>query len=277
MPHTYASVDELKRWLVEGGTDYGTASDAELLGVLEGASRRVDAACGRSRFGTGFGPRIGTNLYDGDGAGDLDLSDDLIAFTSGTVAGSTGGTTSAITETTDFYLDNGFGHYASPYRRLAFNGLSSAAPAYGLRSWSLTGKWGYADERVVATTAAETMDASETGYDVTSGSAFSIGQTLLADSEQMYVTGVSSNTLTVVRGANGTTAATHLTAISLEVYRYHRSVVTATLMIAQRRWRSKEAGLTGDFGGEGIPGASLRDSERSIIWNVLADVRLLHA
>ena len=42
--------------------------------------------------------------------------------------------------------------------------------------------------------------------------------TLKVDSEYMYVSGISSNTITVTRGYNGSTAATHLTAAP--VYRF---------------------------------------------------------
>lgn len=267
MAHTYASVTEFKKFLSEGGTEYGTNSDADLLTLLEGVSRTVDDALDRSSFGSGFGPRIGTNVYDGTGSGCLDLRDDLISYTSGTVAAQTGGSTTAIADSTDFYLDNGAGRYVAPYRRLRLHYLTSVSVGSGMRIWSIVGKWGYQDEQVTATTAAEAMDTSETGYDVTDGTAFAIGQTLLADSEQMYITGISSNTLTVVRAANGTTAASHSSGITLTTYRYPREVVTATLLVAQRRWRMREAGVTGDFGGGGIPGQSFRDTERSIIRN----------
>jgi len=55
----------------------------------------------------------------------------------------------------------------------------------------------------------EALDASETGVDVDDGSVFKVGQTIQVDSEQMYISGKSTNTLTVTRGYNGSTAATH--------------------------------------------------------------------
>lgn len=59
------------------------------------------------------------------------------------------------------------------------------------------------------TRAAEAMDASETGFDVDDGSMFKADDILLCDSERMLVSSVSGNTLTVVRGVLGSTAATH--------------------------------------------------------------------
>jgi hypothetical protein len=263
MSHTYASVTDFKRQLVEGGTDYGTTNDPELLAVLEGASRRIDAWCNRGP--SGFGPRTGTNVYDSDGSARLDLADDLLTFTSGTVAGQTGGTPVAITETTDFYLEP---YNLAQKRRLYVHRLTGVTIGYGYRIWSIIGKWGYSEERVVATSLAnEAMDASETGFDVDSGPEFATGQTLLVDSEQMYVTGIATNTLTVVRGANGTTAATHANDAPISVYRYPREVVSATLTLAMRRWRSRQAGLTGEIGGEGSGFAAVgqRDTENSIL------------
>ncbi len=55
----------------------------------------------------------------------------------------------------------------------------------------------------------EALDATETGVDVDYGAAFIAGDYIIVGSEVMKVSSISSNTLTVVRGAKGTTAATH--------------------------------------------------------------------
>ena len=55
----------------------------------------------------------------------------------------------------------------------------------------------------------EALDDSETGIDVSNGGNFSSGDIILIDREQMKVSSVSSNTLTVTRGFNSTTAAIH--------------------------------------------------------------------
>ena len=57
--------------------------------------------------------------------------------------------------------------------------------------------------------AAEAIDATETAIDVDDGTDFSINQVIAIDDEFMLITGISSNTLTVVRGYQDTTAATH--------------------------------------------------------------------
>ena len=89
---------------------------------------------------------------------------------------------------------------------------------------------------------AEALDATEPGIDVDNGGHFEVLQTILVDSEQMYVTGISGNTLTVVRGVNGTTAATHLDDAVIDVYRYPYAVTEATLMQASRLWTRRASG-----------------------------------
>ena len=159
MPHTHASVTEFARLQVEGGTEYGTASDADILMFLEAASRQVESFCGRSAYGSGFGPRIGTNVYDAAGGSELWFRDDLLSFTSGTAADKTGGTATAVVETTDFYLDDG-GQYVAPYRRLRLHGLTSVTVGSGLRIWSIVAKWGYSDERLTHTTLAAAITST---------------------------------------------------------------------------------------------------------------------
>ena len=55
----------------------------------------------------------------------------------------------------------------------------------------------------------EAVDISETDIDVSEGNTFSMRDYIRVDNEVMYVSLITSDTLTVVRGAKGTTAATH--------------------------------------------------------------------
>lgn len=55
----------------------------------------------------------------------------------------------------------------------------------------------------------EALDNSETGINVDDGADFEVGQNIKVDSEEMTITDISSNTLTVIRSVNGTSAATH--------------------------------------------------------------------
>jgi len=69
-------------------------------------------------------------------------------------------------------------------------------------------------------TLAEPLDSSETGVDVSDGAAVEVDEVIRIDDEDMLVTAISSNTLTVVRGYFGTTAATHSSGAAMERVNY---------------------------------------------------------
>lgn len=272
MPHTYASTDEFKKFLVDGGTSAGTANDATLLAILEGASRTVDGYCNRSAFGSGFGPRTASNRYDSAGRSYLDLRDDFLTISSVSMLDGTGGSSSALTEETDYYSQP----YASARkRRLQLHGLTTSLFSEGLRVLTVAGVAGYSNETVTATgTVNEALDTTETGIDVSATTSLSIGQTWLIGSEQMYVTALSSTTFTVKRGQNGSTAATHDSAAAIAYYVYPQEVVTGTLLVAQRRWKQRDAGLTPVFDGQGIPGTQHSASEWTLLHSTLWHLRI---
>lgn len=65
-------------------------------------------------------------------------------------------------------------------------------------------------QRPFVTLVTEAIDGSETAVDVTAGTDWAAGDILeWSDGEQFYVQSVASNTLTGIRGYNGTTIATH--------------------------------------------------------------------
>jgi hypothetical protein len=255
LSHTYASVQALKDYF--GESNWSGSEDA-LLSLLEGASRRVDGYCARSSYGSGFGPRIGTNKYDHDGSSCLLLDDDLLGTTSVSILSTTGGGTTSLTVDVDYYPAP---YSGPPYNELTFTGLG-AAPTSGLRVVSVAGTFGYSAETFAAGTLA-LASSSATAGTVTGGTVYA-GQTLLVGSEQVYVTASTGGTvLTLQRGQNGTTAAAGTAAAV--TYRYPREVVTATLQLAARRHRSAQSGLTGDFGGGNLPFIGNHDNETSIL------------
>lgn len=123
------------------------------------------------------------------------------------------------------------------------------------RGVKLTGLWGYSYELEDTTlNTAEELDASETDVTVDAAAATLIyqGDTVIVDSEQMAVASVAGLVLSVVRGINGTTAATHDTATSVYIRRYPRDVEEVVReRTVGKRWDSQSgyAGgitLTGD-------------------------------
>ena len=281
MAHVYASLAEFNDYLRDtGSTTFASESaliSARKIATLEAVSRRIDEWCQRSQFGSGFGPRLGTNRYDGAAGSCIRLADDLLSVTSLSLLASTAGSSIGTpVADTDYFLRDGEGHYDHPpYREFVLHGKGTITTlGSGLRVNGITGKWGYQDVRVTSSaTTSEALDTSETGVDVSSGAAFSPGQTILIDSEQMYVSSITTNTLTVVRGANGTTAATHSTSAAIAVYQYPAKVREVCLRLALKRWKARDAGADGTDEGSGIPGTP-REGEDTIIRRSLGLLRL---
>jgi len=152
---------------------------------------------------------------------------------------------------------------ATDYDLLPFNASSRQQPYWELavtpngkqafskisRGLEIVGKWGFYEDLVtVAATLNEALDTTELAVDVTVATDFEVLQTILIDSEQMYITAITVNTLTVERGVNGTTAATHSTGAAIKRYRYPNAVVEATLMQASRLWTRRASGFANQVG-----------------------------
>jgi hypothetical protein len=85
----------------------------------------------------------------------------------------------------------------------------------------------------------------------------------------------TTDSLTVVRGVNGTTAATHLTASAIARYVYDPRVRDVALRLFMRRWKARDAGADGTDGGVDIPGQQAREGEKLIIERGLSDLIML--
>lgn len=275
--HVYASLAEFKDFMQQNGATVrtSTADDAVMLSVLESVSRRIDEWTGR---GSGFGPRTGVNKYDGDGSSILWLRDDLASATpTVTIATGTGVAGTSATVETDYYLQRGDGSYGDPpYRRLVVHGVGSfRTVGSGFRTVSITSTWGYPSiTRTLTATTTEALDASETGIDVSALTEFSPGQTLVLDSEQVYVNAAATLTLTVDRGVNGTTAATHLTGLAIGRVIYNAAVVDACKRVALRRWRARDAGADGVDGGGQMGQIVPREGEDLILARTVGHLRI---
>lgn len=278
MPHVYATLADLKNYIRDGGaSDLGTTNDTLMLATLESVSETIDARMERSAFGSGFGPRTGTNKYDGNAGNKLRLRDDLLTVTSVTIRGSTAASaTQTPVADTDYYLLNADGVYSpGPYRTLLLHLQGISAFGTGYRVTDIAGTWGYQNVTTTATATASAIGTTTTtSVTVSAGTEFSAGQTLLIDSEQLYVSAVSGTTLTVKRGQNGTTAATHSAAAAIAIYQYPSSVRDVCIRLALRRWKARDGGADGMIAGEGIPGAAPREGEETIIRRSLFGLRL---
>jgi hypothetical protein len=242
--HVYAPLGTFKRYL--SGGDPGDTRDAEMLVLLESASRTVDGFC---RRGSGFGPVSATKSYRSRGTV-LRLQADLL-------------------DPTEVLIED-----------VAYTGyeVTDARHLEGAFGWGravdVTGSWGYADDRSVIASLSVAMTASDVTAQVDDGGALDIGQTVLIDTEQLLVTDITGDVLTVRRAENGTIAAAHDYASDLEVYRYAAEVIDATLRVGQRRWKTRDSGLTGTFDtGLGIPLTAHQDSEVALLRSAVGHLR----
>lgn len=229
----YVTLDRLKDKL--GIATTTTDDDVELLQVCGAASRAAEGYTGRRFYVETatkyFTPKGGSTLY----LGGYDLqsvttlkTDEDNDYTYETTW----------TEGTDFTLLPR-SHYPKDEIQLLPDS-TKYWPTYR-DCVEITGSWGSGDLRssspwealgitgTVATTTGTTLVVS-------AATNIAAGQTLLVESEQMFVTGVSSTNVTVVRGVNGTTAATHsAAAVSLAIY--PEDVVRGTMWLAVESWK----------------------------------------
>ena len=232
----------------------GAGEDTRLLALLENVSRITDRYCNRH-----FYVLNATRKFDGDGTLSLLVPDLTSVDTSGLKTDDNLDRTFETTwATTDYLLlpSNADPTTASnsssrAYVRVEVDidaGTKSEFPA-GRQTVQIAGQWGWWRHLNRATETANAIaDVTTTSVTVSSRTGVEAAHTLLIDSEQVYVKSYSGNTLTVVRGVNGTTAASHSAGAAIDIYEYPGPVVEATILQAARLWRRKDSAFAGGTG-----------------------------
>ena len=267
--HTYATADDLRDYLA--GTSYSsgwTSDAASIRRILEASSRRIDDYCGGGTFGPqtqtryfdiGFGtlqnsPQYQTTTGTADvamgnsTAGVIPLDNWIISPTTVTAYGATDRATSeTLSEgyNNDFFL---MPYNSTPKTILKLNEDTTKGFDSGQQTLSIVGSWGYTADTVSVTTSDAIGSTTATSASVTSAANLGPAQTILIDSEQLYITSISGNTLTVERGVNGSTAATHSGGASLYRYDYPELVVQACLDLSKIVFRDRDLGTVTTIG-----------------------------
>lgn len=209
----YTTVDSIRGRLTIDTQD----DDDRLLEAIAEASRALDAATGRR-----FYPRIATHYYDYMGPVRLRLDDDLLTAT--TVTTNNDGTTLA---STDYHLAQGTSYNFHPYDRILIDRSSSARFQWSstvVKSQKVVGVWGYHTDYTKAwvdsgaTLGANITDTTGTSITVSDGTQFEVGETIQIDSEWLLIKRVEGTAITVERGINGSTAATHTSGTTIETF-----------------------------------------------------------
>ena len=212
----YSTVNEV-RATYRGTT--ATGQDTLFSELIRSTSRDIEAACGGRRFYA----RIETRRFDYTADRQLDLDDDLLAVT--TVTNGDATTVAA----TDYHL---LPYYGPPYYAIRLNEASTVlwqldSSGNSERVIQIAGQWGwhpaYADIWLDTggTLAAAITSTTATTTTCTTGTVRA-GYLIKIDSEYLHVSAVTtgaSDTLTIVRGVNGSTAASHL--ISAPISRWY--------------------------------------------------------
>jgi hypothetical protein len=222
---------------------------AQLEQSIEAASRAIEMQTGRV-----FYPALKTNRYDLPElwfTNELQFVDDaleLLTVTNGD------DTTIASTEYNLYPLNS------YPKKRLVLKNTSTVsfeadADGNGEAVLDIYGVWACHKNYGAAWLAATTLNGaiastSATTFTATSGTPLAAGQVIRIDNELLLVTNVSTNTITITRAWNGSTAATHDTASVVKIWQYEGDIKRATLIQATRYYKRATAifGTTG--GGE---------------------------
>lgn len=224
MGNCYAVVDDVRARL--GITV--TTEDPILLSLIEAASRRIDNDCNRH-----FYIWSGTRYFDGADGTKLWI-DDFLSL-SALVAD-----TDADYDWTDQVWVEGTHWSAWPYNKYPKRRIDVLPNSiYSLtdtpRLLKGTGLWGYGDGTSTSYKAAgitgTVATTSGTSLTLNTSNGVKAGQTILLDSEQMFVVSVSTTTATVERAVNGTIAATH-TASQIYIYQYPADLSRLCLLMA---------------------------------------------
>ena len=241
--HSYATIDALKTI----GSISGTGDDAQRRRLLESVSGEFDKLLHRT-----FRTYLATYYLSLESVTSVLLDREVLGL----------GLLSVTTLKTDKDGDRVYETTwaTTDYDLLPLNAANEEKPFWEIakspngvqsfpkkvRGLEIVGKWGYFEDLVrVASLLNEGagLTAAATTVNVDDGTDFEVLQTILIDSEQMYITAIAANALTVERGVNGTTAATHVDNAVIDVYRYPRDLVEATLMHSSRLWTRRASGF----------------------------------
>jgi len=229
----YVTYDDLKTYL--GIT--GTGDDALLKRICTGASHIWDTLARRR-----FYEEQATKYFNFQTAYELFVApEDLLSVTT-----LTNGDGNAISSS-DFYL-----YPLNRYPKLWIEIARSSGTYFTYsttrqRAISVAGLWGWHNDYDHAwedsgdTVQDDPLGAAATSLNVSDGDNFQVQQMVKIESEQVYITAIAGNALTVERGKNGTTAAEHAQGAAISIWQPAYDVEHWALRLAAWLYRQKDA------------------------------------
>lgn len=266
MSNLYATPTEIKVAMPEGIRSATTDYDALLYKLSMRMSRVIDRYCSRQFF-----PSYGIRYFDVTESSDELWIPDLFSITSIEYSEDDGYSYTALTASDYYGTVAGESWKTDSYTLLITNpnGLLGYWPA-GHKSIKITGWWAYVDNRDTCwEDSGDTVktDLTISGLSLAVNDAdgadqwgvtprFHNGLVLKIESEILEATTVvaaTTNTVAVVRGRNGSTAAAHTTTNKVYIWRPAEAVKQAALIMAVRQMERGlqgfgDARATGDLG-----------------------------
>jgi hypothetical protein len=251
----YASLAEYTNYVTPRGQSVttDTTDDATMSAILDQAAREVETRCGNRTFY----PRYEKRYYDvpvyQNSPRILFLDDDLLE-----VVTITNGDKNVVTS--DLY--NLKPKNYSPHYAIQLIGPISVFWIFDVTNGniekviSVEGWWGFHNRyeqrawTLAGTIATAITTTTATSITMTAGHTLVKDTIIKIDNEIFNLTNVSSNTLTVTRGDNGSTAATHLILAPVYVWNVQPEIKIATMMLAQSIYQQR-FGITTVFGAGG--------------------------
>ena len=216
----------------------GAGDDDELFQLLLAVSDWVDHYCNRH-----FYPRVQTLEFDGHGSPHLPVPD-LIAVAALREDTKGEAVFDTVWPSSDYRLlptnTEPASHWGTPFNLVRAKTKAGRPGVFqeGESNFRIDGTWGY--RWFTEASGASVNGASVTGataaITVDDGGQFHVGQTIQIGTEQMLVTSVSSNFVSVTRGLNGTTPTGHQDGAAIGILRWPPSVERAALIQASRIW-----------------------------------------
>lgn len=245
LENSYATLTELLAFMPNSdNTDESMA-----INSLMAASRAIDR-----QTGTYFYPHVKTNYYDTPTKDKLNLYDDLLELTTLT----NGDATEITSSYYKLYPYNSYPKFMIKLNPLGNIWFETSSTWDEMAAIQVLGFWGFHDNYTRAWVSKSLLSASVANTSVTTVTAsadfyFEAGQIIRIDNELMLISSVDSSTLetlTVVRGWNGSTAATHAKDTAIRVWYPMEDIKRACLIQATRYLRRSEAPFGTIGGGE---------------------------
>ncbi len=227
----------------------GEGQDAAIDLVIEQASREIDALTNRRFIPFTELRNFAWAQPNGRRPYVVYLDEDLLSVSALTKEGDD----ATAIASSDFILEpQGIG---PPFNRIEIDLASTAffsAKDTHQRQIRVTGSWGYSDDTLAASALNDSgnLSTSQTNVVVDDSALLGVGDTILMDTEQMFVSEkVLAHELTVIRGVNGTTAATHLDNATITKYVPPADIRGLCLALASAYYEAGRGGWTGLIGG----------------------------